>query len=379
MSQQPANQSGEGRERTAAGTAGQRSREHDENTTDPDQVTTGEDPTEAILSESGLDSKHLCDYVINVATGCRHGCKFCYVPSTPAVRTRPDMLKEYADVDNPQQEWGQYVLYRDEIPNRLDGILSRKQTWKETEQGCGVVGISFATDCYMDGRAGEITRETVRLLAKHGKYARVLTRNPILALQDLDVFESAGEHVTIGSSIPTLKANEVVTIEPGAPAPEHRLRGLEKFADAGVQTFVSMSPTYPTQSRKDLRNHLEELASCDPAVIFHEPINPRGGNFDMTVRAAREAGELELARQLDQLRDRDRWLAYSIEQFKAVQEIGTELDLPVHLWPDGQHIKHTEGAISEWLQAWKDRQSPEEFAGRTLPSDDPPEIPSPLT
>ncbi|MFC7216254.1 radical SAM protein [Saliphagus sp. GCM10025334] len=342
-------------------------------------VTTGKDPTQAILSESGLDSKHLCDYVINVATGCRHGCKFCYVPSTPAVRTRPDMLKDHADVDNPQLEWGSYVLYRDEIPDHLDGILKRKQKWNETDQGCGVVGISFATDCYMDGRAGKITREVVRLLAKHGQYARVLTRNPILALQDLETFKQAGDYVTIGSSIPTMDAAEVASIEPRAPSPEHRLRGLREFSEAGVQTFVSMSPTYPTQSRSDLRAHLEQIAECDPAVIFHEPINPRGGNFEMTVEAARDAGETELARQLDSLRDRETWLSYSLEQFKAVQEIGEELDLPVHLWPDKHQINHANSDVSEWLQQWKDRQSPEEFADREIPNEPMPEIPSRLS
>lgn len=341
-------------------------------------VTTGDDPTKAVLSESGLDSKHLCDYVINVATGCRHGCKFCYVPSTPNIRTRPDMLAEHADVENPQREWGQYVLYRDDIPERLEGILERKRVWHETERGCGVVGISFATDCYMDGRAGAITREVVRLLAEDEQYARVLTRNPILALQDLDVFQEAGEYVTVGSSIPCMDAGQVGAIEPSAPAPEHRLRGLEEFAAAGVQTFVSLSPTYPTQDRSDLREQLERIAACDPAVVFHEPINPRGGNFEMTVEAAREAGQAELARELDALRDRGTWLEYSYKHFAAVQEIGAELGLPVHLWPDEWHITYGDDEGAEWLQAWKDRQSPEPFGERELPTDEPPAIPNSL-
>lgn len=365
------------RERTA-GTKGEASSFHDRTMATADQVTTGDDPTEAVLSESGLNSKHLCDYVINVATGCRHGCKFCYVPSTPAVRTRPDMLEEEAGVENPQKEWGNYVLYRDELPERLDAHLSRKRTWKRTDRGCGVVGISFATDCYMDGRAGQITRGVVNALAKHGKYARVLTRNPILALQDDDVFRSAGDHVTIGSSIPSFEAGEVASIEVGAPSPEHRLRGLKEFDDMGVQTFVSMSPTYPTQDRADLRQHMERIAECNPSVVFHEPINPRGGNFEMTIEAAREAGEKELATELDRIRNREQWLEYSLEQFVAVQEIGADLGIPVQLWPDRQHIKYTGGAISEWLQAWKDRQSPERFAGRALPDGPLPEIPAEL-
>lgn len=343
-----------------------------------DDVTTGEDPTEAVLSDSGLNKKHLCDYVINVATGCRHGCKFCYVPSTPAVRTRPDMLKEHADVDNAQREWGTYVLYRDEIPDRLDGILTRKRTWTETDRGQGIVGISFATDCYMDGRAGKITRHTVETLASHQKYARVLTRNPILALQDADVFQDAGKYVTIGSSIPCMDADQVRAIEPSAPVPRHRLRGLKEFDEMGVQTFVSMSPTYPTQDRDDLRKHLERIAECNPGVVFHEPINPRGGNFEMTVKAARDAGELDLARQLETLKTRENWLEYSLNQFAAVQQAAENLGLPIHLWPDDQHLKYTEGDVNSWMQAWRDRQSPEPFAGRDVPTDPLPEIPARL-
>jgi len=339
------------------------------------EVTTGDDPTEAVLSESGLHKKHLCDYVINVATGCRHGCKFCYVPSTPAVRTRPDMLKEHADIDNPQQEWGQYVLYRDGLGEKLDGILERKHTWNETENGCGVVGISFSTDCYMDGRAGEITRNVVDTLASHDRYARVLTRNPILALQDADVFQDAGDHLTIGSSIPCMDADQVRAIEPSAPAPAHRLRGLKEFSDMGVQTFVSMSPTYPTQDHDALRRQLEHVAECDPAVVFHEPINPRGGNFEMTVQAAHDAGELELADELESLKCRETWLEYSLDQFAAVQQAAADLDLPIYLWPDDQHLKYTEGEVNDWMIAWRERQSPEKFAERDIETSPLPRLP----
>lgn len=332
--------------------------------TDQGEVRTGEDPTKAILSDSGLNSKHLCDYVVNVATGCRHGCKFCYVPSTPNIRTRPEMLEEEVDVEDGQREWGNYVLYRDGLGERLDNHLDRKRTWNRSEKGCGIVGISFSTDCYMDGRAGKITRNVVKALADHEKYARVLTRNPNLALQDSDVFQEAGEYVTIGSSIPCMKAEQVRAIEPRAPSPEHRLRGLKEFNDLGVQTYVSMSPTYPTQTKEDIREQLERIAECDPAVVFHEPINPRGANFDMTVQAAREAGEETLARELNDLRDQDYWVNYAISHFKWVQEIGEELDLPIHLWPDKELVKLASPVEAEWLQSWRDRQSPEEFGGR---------------
>lgn len=339
------------------------------------EVRTGEDPTKAILSESGLNSKHLCDYVVNVATGCRHGCKFCYVPSTPNIRTRPDMLKEEIDVDNGQKEWGNYVLYRDGLGQKLDGHLDRKRTWNETPRGRGVVGVSFSTDCYMDGRAGKITRNVVEALTSHKKYTRVLTRNPMLALQDLDVFVDGGKYITIGSSIPSMDADQVSAIETSAPSPELRLRGLKEFNEHGVQTFVSMSPTYPTQDKEDLRDQLERIAECEPAVVFHEPINPRGGNFEMTVQAAQDAGENELATELDKLRNQERWVDYATNHLQWVQELGRELDLPVHLWPDKQLIKYVSDEEKLWLRSWRDRQSPEEFAERNVPQNSPPACP----
>lgn len=341
-------------------------------------IQTGDDPTKAVLSESGLNKKHLCDYVINVATGCKHGCKFCYVPSTPAIRTRPDMLKEHADVDSPQKEWGNYVLYRDEIVDRIDGILDRKQTWKRTRRGRGVVGISFATDCYMDGRAGEITREVVRALSEHEYHARVLTRNPILALQDADVFQKAGKYVTIGSSISSLNAERVGAIEPRAPSPQHRLKGLKEFDNMGVNTFVSMSPTYPTTTKDEMRDQLLRVAECNPGVIFHEPINPRSGNFQMTINAALEAGEEELHSALDRLRTQQKWLDYCLRQFTWMQDLGRKLDLPIHLWPDKRQINMTDPEVKEWLLSWKERQSPEPFAGRDVPEEPMPEIPNEL-
>jgi DNA repair photolyase len=146
------------------------------------------------------------------------------------------------------------------------------------------------------------------------------------------------------------------------------LKGLKEFNEHGVQTFVSMSPTYPTQGKADLREQLERVAECDPAVVFHEPINPRGGNFEMTVEAARDAGEAELAEELDALRSRDQWVEYATNHLRWVQEIGRELDLPVHLWPDKQLIKHVDEETAAWLQSWRDRQSPEEFAERETPT-----------
>ncbi len=78
------------------------------------------------LQQSQLNKKGLCDYVINIASGCLHGCTFCYVPSTPAIRARQSQLKNKG-VDDPQMDWGQYLFVRQDIPEKLEKILSRKK------------------------------------------------------------------------------------------------------------------------------------------------------------------------------------------------------------------------------------------------------------
>ena len=111
------------------------------------------DPTKTIVSDSALHEKSLCDYVLNVATGCSYGCRFCYVPSTLNIWARSGMLEERAGVEEPQAEWRSYLLYRYYAPERLQHVASARSPsgwddWEQTRAGRGIVGISFHTDCY---------------------------------------------------------------------------------------------------------------------------------------------------------------------------------------------------------------------------------------
>lgn len=336
-------------------------------------VRYGDDPTDTVLSESKLWKKDLQDYVINVAMGCRHDCAFCYVPSTPAIRTRPQVLKDEAEVEEPLAEWGTYVLHRDAtvVAKRLARTLENKRQWSYTPgHGRGIVALSFSTDCYQDRKTADVTRACLRELAVERDYrVRILTRNPILALQDMELYLDANEKnaVTIGSSIPSLNPGEVAAIERRAPAPSLRLDGLREFGRAGVPVFVSMSPTYPTQTKPDfyrlLRTFRDELPTLD--VVFHEPINGRGKYRERTVMAAIHAGEHELAAKVDNLKDRAYWRRYAVRQFKWVDEASADLGVPVKLWPDKELRQAVAGTSDEaWVEAAYRARSPEAFAKR---------------
>lgn len=327
----------------------------------------GKSPSQTALSETDLVKKSLCDYIVNVADGCSHGCRFCYVPSTPGVRMDPGGKFADAGVENVREEWGEYSLYREDLPQNLADDCQRLEgDWDRSRRGQGVVGVSFHTDCYMDSRAAAITEWAVRVLAGHQRPARILTRNTKLAA-DLhgDLLGALGQQglVTVGASIPTIREREVSVIERDAPPVEHRLTGLEALEEKGVPVYVSMSPTYPTHDKEAIRETMEAIKDrISPTVIFHEPINPRAGNLDACVEAAEDAGLNELAASLESIRNAAEWRQYAVRQLHWVQELGEEMALPVHVWPDDRLLDDSiPDGVREWCQAWRNRPSPEEI------------------
>jgi DNA repair photolyase len=326
--------------------------------------TSNTDPTKAVLSKSSLHKKSLCDYVINVATGCKHGCEFCYVPTTPAIENREDMLNEQANVEDSQQEWGSYLLYRDDLPERLHDVLENEDDWKETDRGRGAVMLSSGTDCYQDRRAAQITRGCVQELVKHDKPVRILTRSPAV-VRDIDIFQAADGLVTVGSSIPSFDTGLVKALEPNAPPPSARYEALDEIQRTGVPVFVSMSPTYPTMDEDDFWKLLTFFKGLNPEVIFHEPINPRGKNFQMCVNAVDKTGFTGIADELRKLQDHQYWVEYAVEQINLVQQLADEIGVTVHSWPDRELIQSTSGELCRKLKAMQKAVSPEDFARKT--------------
>src|SRR5262249_50140627 len=64
----------------------------------------------AVIAENHFVYKSLSNWSFNTAVGCSHACRFCYVPSAATIKQKPK-LREYG-VEDPDMEWGQYVLLR---------------------------------------------------------------------------------------------------------------------------------------------------------------------------------------------------------------------------------------------------------------------------
>ena len=64
----------------------------------------------AVIQENNFIHKSLSNWSFNIAIGCGHACRFCYVPSAATIKMGAK-LKEYG-VEDPDAEWGDYVLLR---------------------------------------------------------------------------------------------------------------------------------------------------------------------------------------------------------------------------------------------------------------------------
>src|SRR5437763_544848 len=64
----------------------------------------------ALIQRNNFVHKSLSDWAFNIAIGCSHACRFCYVPSASTIKQGP-MLRAYG-VNDPDEDWGDYVLIR---------------------------------------------------------------------------------------------------------------------------------------------------------------------------------------------------------------------------------------------------------------------------
>jgi DNA repair photolyase len=301
----------------------------------------------AVIARNNFVYKSLSNWAFNIAVGCSHACRFCYVPSASTIKQGAS-LAEYG-VRDADSEWGEYVLVRDWDEKRFLASLRSAENTPKSElkpDGNRAVMYCSTTDPYQTirHRIPEYQQE----IARHTRFVvrrslelirdestlnvRILTRSP-LARTDFDLFASFKNRLVFGMSLPTLK-NELARIyEPKAPAPSQRLETLKEARKAGLHVYVALAPTYPECDESDLRATLEAVAEIEPITIFHEPINIRAENV---ARIAAHAQGLGVTLRTDVFSTRESWETYAISSLHTVFEISHQIGISdrLHLWPD---------------------------------------------
>lgn len=330
-----------------------------------------------VIAPNNFAYKSLSNWACNVAVGCNHGCEFCYVPSASTKKLSP--LLAIHGVDDPDLEWGNYVLVRPWDEKKFLASLrsaERAPLVQLKPDGNRAVMYCSTTDAYqvihhqdperrqeLSDHLRFIVRRSLELIRDFSTLnVRILTRSP-LARQDFELFKSFGSRLLFGMSLPTLRNDLAKVYEPKAPAPSQRLATLKAARQAGLNTFVAIAPTYPECDETDLRATLQAVANVDPVTIFHEPINIRADNVK---RIQTHAGRLGVELKTSVFATPQAWRDYAIESLRNVERLAGEVGVSdrLHLWPD-RSLGTREALLSQvdpdnhrkWLHSWWNRTS----------------------
>ena len=335
----------------------------------------------AVIAPNNFIYKSLSNWAFNVAVGCSHACRFCYVPSAATNKLAP-MLAEYG-VKDPDAEWGDYLLLRPWDEAKFLASLRAAENTPRSQlklDGNRAVIYCSTTDPYqvihhpepvrqreLTGHARLLVRRSLELIRDHSTLnVRILTRSP-LARSDFDLFRTFGKRLVFGMSLPTLRNDLARVYEPKAPAPSQRLAALRAAKEAGLHVYVAMAPTYPECDETDLRATLLAVAELEPVTIFHEPINIRAENV---ARIEAQAETLGIRLRTEVFADRESWQDYAVNALLTVERLAGEVGVggQLRLWPDkslGTESSITrmmtrrpfdspdsESRFREWLRHW---------------------------
>lgn len=152
---------------------------------------------------------------ITVYKTCPYGCRYCFW-RTPLFRSRLRRLEP-----RPVHEAMRYARMKHRT-----------------------IVISFTTDPYPPQEEHQrITRRVLEILShSYWNKIMILTKNPRLALRDLDIMLAHGR-MWLGSTVIHLNDNNM--LEPNAPPVSSRLEALREAHNEGVRTWLSIEPIIP--------------------------------------------------------------------------------------------------------------------------------------
>jgi len=338
----------------------------------------------ATIEPNNFKYKSLSSWALNLAIGCAHGCRFCYVTETSANK-QAQLLRSYR-VKDPVAEWGNYVLVRRWDEREFIASLRRAEETHPSNlnaDGNRAVLLCSTTDPYqtirnpdpttqklLNRRAKSVLLNALSAIRDHSTLnVRILTRSP-LASRDFSVFQSFGNRLMLGTSLPTLNSKLSEIYEPNVPHPRQRLELLTDAHKAGIATFVAIAPVFPEVGYAGLLKVFQAVKAAKPMTIFMEPVNLRLG---IAERIAERAKELGVEMDMTVYDGGPAWAQYAIQSLRDAERAAKatgQFDR-LHLWPDHKALgaakvvktQEDPDAYLKWLWSYWDRVS--EWPGKT--------------
>ncbi len=213
----------------------------------------------SIITKSNIPG---IDFVINPYIGCQHACIYCYA----------EFMKRFTG--HGGDTWGDFL----DVKN-----YDWKKIRPEKYDGKTIL-LSSVTDPYTPLEVKyENTRRILERLIGTKAHVQILTKSGLVE-RDIDLFKQF-ENIQVGISLNSVDEEFARIIEPRASKPQDRLSALQTVVDAGISTYVFVSPIFPKIS--DWKAIVEAALPITDDFRF-ENLNFRGHNIPRIMKLISE-------------------------------------------------------------------------------------------
>lgn len=213
--------------------------------------------TKNMIIKSNLPAS---DYVVNPYIGCSHKCHYCYA----------SFMKRFT---GHSEDWGSFVDIKHCSPMKIPRNMSGK-----------TLLFSSVTDPYQPlEQKYRSSRKILQQLKSTPAHIEILTKSHLVT-QDIDLFLQFPD-IRIGISMNTLNDSFRKDMEPGASSVPKRLNALKELHNAGVSTYLFVSPIFPCIT--NIEQLVQETSPYVQEICF-ENLNLRGKQTEYILSYIRE-------------------------------------------------------------------------------------------
>ncbi|MCJ8342133.1 MAG: radical SAM protein [Cetobacterium sp.] len=199
-----------------------------------------------IITKSNLPAS---DFVINPYIGCTHNCLYCYA----------EFMKKFTHHTN--EKWCSFL----DVKNF--NALKYKKNYKGK-----LFLISSVTDPYNKYEViYKKTQSILEQLLEFDSNFEILTKSPLIT-RDIQIIKKF-KNIKVGISIAFHNDEDRKIFEPNAPSILSRINALKKLKEAGIETYVFISPIFPMIT--DIISIINLTKSYTTSYMF-ENLNLRG-------------------------------------------------------------------------------------------------------
>jgi DNA repair photolyase len=192
---------------------------------------------------------------INPFVGCAFGCAYCYAryahryaaerlaaPTAATGEATPDLAEDLP----PWLAFERRIMVKQDVARLVRRALHKPATLAGLREDGVVIGT--ATDPYQPAeRRFRVTRSVLEVLAEYdGLRVTIITKSPLVTRDiDLLVRIASRSRISVHVSLISVDRELARRIEPRAPTPEARLRGIARLRANGIEVGVNVMPVLP--------------------------------------------------------------------------------------------------------------------------------------